>query len=172
LSDLDKGGLTPSIEKVKDAKAMTNIPIRVMLREIPNTYVYSEEIMNKHVNDLLAFKTIGVEGIAFGALTEEGRLDIPAMELIGEHKGDLGFTLNKAFDEIAIDKDDNERSDSYKKDIEALFSSKKANVDTIMSACSDKHANDVSHFEGASIMPAAGITIETAVEKSKEFKAL
>ncbi len=160
LSNLDQGGLTPSYEKVKKAKEMTNIPIRVMLRETSDSYVYDKDVMKKHLEDLENFKELGVEGIAFGALTEKGTVNYCWLNNIINNKGDLKLTFNKAIDEIESSKIE-----------ETLDRLKNMDVDVVMTSCADDEFLRLSKKMKRFIMPAAGIKIENAKEISNLYKA-
>ncbi len=100
VADIEKGGLTPSIEIVKEASSVSMIPIRVMVRETDESFVYSDEIMQKHISFINEIKDLNIEGIVFGSLTNENKINVKQLEDIINAKGKLKLTFHRAFDEL------------------------------------------------------------------------
>lgn len=74
-SSLAEGGLTPSFALIALSKKILKIPIMVMIRPRAGDFYYSElefEVMKK---DILCCKELNVDGVVFGMLTPQGKVD-------------------------------------------------------------------------------------------------
>ena len=97
-SDLFEGGLSPSIGTVRTALRLSSIPINAMMRPRGGDFCYSDvefEVMKEEVR---AFKAEGVNGIVFGILTEDGRVDMERSKEIISLARPLSVTFHRAFD--------------------------------------------------------------------------
>ncbi|MDO5754992.1 MAG: copper homeostasis protein CutC [Tissierellia bacterium] len=72
--DLSLGGLTPPMGTVKKTLEL-EIPTVVMIRNRPGGFCYSKEIYTSMLWDLKEFMTLPIEGVAFGFLEENGKID-------------------------------------------------------------------------------------------------
>lgn len=99
-SGLELGGLTPSLGMFMKARAMVDLPIMVMIRPHNGSYDYSDldfEVMKKDAEILL---DAGSDGIVFGCLTPEGKIDENrVMKLVDLAKG-KETVFHKAIDEL------------------------------------------------------------------------
>ncbi len=100
VADLERGGLTPSFELVKEISENINIPVRVMIRCTDESFVYNEEQMEEHINFINKIKDLNIEGIVFGSLTNEGNIDFNQLEQVIEAKGNMKLAFHRAFDEL------------------------------------------------------------------------
>lgn len=101
--NLAVGGTTPSLGVLKASQqycAGRNVPIRVMIRPRGGDFVYSAVELEMMQEDIKVCRDIGVEGLAFGCLTEAGELDKEAMQLLLSEAGNLKVTCHMAFDHI------------------------------------------------------------------------
>ncbi len=101
VSDLDKGGLTPDLDLVVQIVNLVNIPVRVMVRDNDESFVYSDEQMNNHLSYIKKLTKIAPEGIVFGSLTSEGKINFNQLKKVIEVKGNMKLTFHRAFDEIS-----------------------------------------------------------------------
>lgn len=81
-SALPLGGLTPSYGLVKKALEYTNIPICVMLRPRGGGFCYDEDTFNTMLEDLKILLQLPIEGVVFGVLTPNKKIDSIRCELI------------------------------------------------------------------------------------------
>lgn len=166
LDNFEEGGTTPLTELVRIAKLTTDIPIRVMIRHRSDTYVYDDKDMKAIIKSIKEVKALGVEGIAFGSLTDKGDVNIDQLKEVIEAKGDLKLTYNKAFDEIEPSK--------LEKNFDSLA---KLDVDVLMTSCQrvDDNGKDIilplAKKNTLDIMPGAGIKAETAKKIAKKYNA-
>lgn len=100
VADLSRGGLSPNIDLVKQVIELTSIPTRVMVRCTDESFVYSKEQMNEHLEFISEVRKAGAEGIVFGSLTEEGRINFEQLQEVILVKGNMKLTFHRAFDEI------------------------------------------------------------------------
>ncbi|HSN50749.1 MAG TPA: copper homeostasis protein CutC [Bacteroidales bacterium] len=92
------GGCTPSAGTIMTAKKYLGIPLFVMIRPRGGDFLYSDlefEIMKK---DLLLAKELGADGVVFGILQEDGRIDSERMSELNEMARPMSTTCHRAFD--------------------------------------------------------------------------
>ena len=78
------GGLTPSlgvVAGIAEALAGTNIAIAVLIRPRAGGFCYTREDIDAMCLDIRLIAQ-GVESVVFGALTEHGKLDLPATKAL------------------------------------------------------------------------------------------
>ena len=98
-SALELGGITPSYGTMAQVMANCNIPVNILVRARGGDFVYTQEEVDVMVEDIKFCKKLGVNGVVIGALTPEGRVDIPAMkQMIEAAKPELNVTFHRAFD--------------------------------------------------------------------------
>jgi len=105
-SALELGGLTPSLGALCLARE-SSIKIITMLRPRGGDFCYSDKEFDTMVLDLKLLLDNGADGIAFGILTPDGRLDYERCKIIVEaiHKygGNKEAVFHMAFDDVATD---------------------------------------------------------------------
>lgn len=100
--DLEKGGLTPPIELTKKVVEAVNIPVRVMVRDSDQSFTYTNEEMQSHINYVKQLTQLPKkpEGIVFGSLTVDKEINYRQIQEIIEVKKDMKLTYHRAFDEL------------------------------------------------------------------------
>lgn len=79
-----------------------NIPIMAMIRPRGGDFVYNDTELKIMESDLFQAQELGVDGVVFGALNDNGTVDEDAMEqLIGASNG-MQITFHMAFDAIPL----------------------------------------------------------------------
>ncbi|MCF7919982.1 MAG: copper homeostasis protein CutC [Candidatus Cloacimonetes bacterium] len=97
-SALCLGGLTPSYMLVKQIIAETSLPLIAMIRPRSGYFTYSAReflLMQKEAEALLA---LGVQGIAFGFITDSGTIDYERVSSMVKLAGDKETVFHRAFD--------------------------------------------------------------------------
>ena len=96
---LELGGLTPSIGLVYRAvEIMGTGNVHVLIRPRPGDFVYSEEESLVMEKDIAMAVAAGAAGVVVGALTPEGRIDLPLSRGLREGFPSTKFTFHRAFD--------------------------------------------------------------------------
>jgi copper homeostasis protein len=97
-SALFLGGLTPSIGTIQEAKRRLKIPVMAMVRPRGGGFCYTDAEFATMERDAEAALDAGADGVVFGILKEDGRIDqrrsARMRKLIGEHQA----VFHRAFD--------------------------------------------------------------------------
>ena len=97
-SNLLEGGVTPSAGLIASVRAKISIDLHVMIRPRGGDFCYSTDEFETMQQDINTAKQVGVDGIAFGVLTEEGGIDRPRSQQLVESARPLKATFHRAFD--------------------------------------------------------------------------
>jgi copper homeostasis protein len=97
-SALFLGGLTPSVGTIQEAKRRLKIPVMVMVRPRGGGFAYTEAEMASMERDAEAAVEKGADGIVFGILQSDGRIDIPRCRRIRLLVGKRQAVFHRAFD--------------------------------------------------------------------------
>ncbi len=96
---LELGGITPSagmLEAVVDV-----IPTHVLIRPRPGDFCYDSSEIRVMAKDIEHAIDRGALSVVFGALTADGRIDLPAMVRLLGAAGETPVTFHRAFDSAA-----------------------------------------------------------------------
>jgi copper homeostasis protein len=99
VRELERGGLTPSLDFVREARDAVSIPIRVMIRETDGYGaggIARVEALARVTSQVAA---LGVDGVVIGFL-KAGRLDMTAMDAVLAVGAALPATFHHAFDAL------------------------------------------------------------------------
>jgi copper homeostasis protein len=97
-SALDVGGLTPSLGLVRAVVDALEIPVHVLIRVREGGFCYTEEEFKIMLEDIRLCREAGAAGVVVGALTPDGKLNIPQMRAFKQAAGVLDLTCHRAFD--------------------------------------------------------------------------
>jgi len=97
-SALSEGGLTPSHGLIREAIALSGLPIHVLLRPRGGDFVYTDAEFDVMREDLKHMRSLGASGIVLGALHNEGTVDVERTRELVDMAGPLEVTFNRAFD--------------------------------------------------------------------------
>lgn len=103
------GGFSPEISNVIQARKQVNIPLHVMVRPhpdlfpasltaAPESFNYSEMEVQWMLQYVIACRLSGIDGIVFGALTDQKTVDITTCARLMEAAGTMSFTFHRAID--------------------------------------------------------------------------
>lgn len=95
---LDVGGITPSYGLVEQCVAIGGIEVSTMIRPHAGGFCYGPEDVGTMVRDILAAKTLGVQGVVIGGLHQDGRIDRGVCQRLMEAARPLAITFHRAFD--------------------------------------------------------------------------
>lgn len=97
-SGLVEGGTTPSSGLISTVRSLLSIPIYVMIRPRNGDFCYAADDFATMEQDVLSVKQLGVDGVVFGILKEDGRVDIERTEHLVKLARPLKITFHRAFD--------------------------------------------------------------------------
>lgn len=92
------GGLTPSLGALREVRRAVTLPLLVMLRPRPGGFDYSEADLRVMERDAELALAHGADGLVFGVLDGDGRVDGPRCRRLLEKAGSRPCVFNRAFD--------------------------------------------------------------------------
>lgn len=168
-SNYTVGGLTPSIEFIKEALDISEIPINVLVRPRPGNFIYNNNEIDKMKKDIISIMELGINGFVVGSIKLNGEID---NEFINEVRGladSLDLTFHRAFDYLS----------NQKKSMDILINSGFSRI-----LCSGNQNDAIDGIENLIllnkysnnrivIMPGGGINKENCLEfKNAGFKEI
>ena len=156
-SSLIQGGLTPTVELMKQASE-SKIPLRIMVRPKSGNFHYSPSDLDQMKKDIDMAHSFGFEGVVFGATLSNGCIDQAILEKLMEHASELKKTLHRAIDTIS-------------KPVSAVKIATDLGFDCILSSGGAKTAHDglsvlkemhTKALGKIEIMPGSGVNPENA----------
>jgi copper homeostasis protein len=102
VTDLARGGLTPSLDLVQQIVAHVSIPVRVMLRENDGYEVLDEDEVNRLCDAAKEFSHLPIDGLVLGFLKQR-RVDVDLTQKILACAPKLNATFHHAFESTVPD---------------------------------------------------------------------
>ena len=93
-----EGGLTPEPELVDAVVASVNVPVHAMLRPREGNFVYTDAEFALMRADLQRLRAQRVQGVVFGVLLADRRLNVERMRLLVADAAGLTTVCHRAFD--------------------------------------------------------------------------
>lgn len=97
-SALFLGGLTPSLGTIQEARQRLKIPIIAMVRPRGGGFCYTEAEMATMERDAENAITHGADGVVFGVLQSDGKIDLPRNKRMVQRIGKRQAVFHRAFD--------------------------------------------------------------------------
>lgn len=98
-ASIPEGGTTPSYGEIKVArKILKSTRLHVIIRPRGGDFLYSPIEIERMIEDLHICKELGVDGVVFGCLTEEGLVDEVLCRKLLTHCEGMSTTFHRAFD--------------------------------------------------------------------------
>ncbi|MBQ7181333.1 MAG: copper homeostasis protein CutC [Bacteroidaceae bacterium] len=94
---LELDGLTPGSELIGKA-VESGIRVHVLIRPREGDFVYSEAEVRLMIQQIAEARQLGAQGVVWGALTGEGRIDVPLCRRLMEASRGMSVTFHRAFD--------------------------------------------------------------------------
>ncbi|MCT4785411.1 copper homeostasis protein CutC [Exiguobacterium aestuarii] len=98
IADMEKGGITPSFGTIRNVVEHVSVPVHVMIRPHTRSFHFNEDDVETMLADIGLCRELGVDGIVFGALTQDGAIDERILGEVIKHKGEMTLTFHRAFD--------------------------------------------------------------------------
>ena len=95
-----EGGVTPSHGLIALA-ALQGIPVNVLVRPRAGDFRYSSFEIEVMLEDVWAVKSLGMNGVVIGALSENLELDLEVMKTFIQAARPLEITFHRAFDQVS-----------------------------------------------------------------------
>ena len=100
-SGLAEGGVTPSAGLIAMARKRAAIPLHVLIRPRAGDFCYAADEFEVMKRDIVLAKQLGVNGVVFGILELDGRVDVPRTRELVDLARPLKVTFHRAFDATA-----------------------------------------------------------------------
>ncbi len=98
VRDLQQGGLTPSIDLVREIKQATQLPLRVMLRESPSYRTTGPDEVDRLCRAAESFASLDVDGFVLGFLSD-GEVDVELTQRVLACAPRTRATFHHAFED-------------------------------------------------------------------------
>ena len=99
---IPEGGTTPSYGEIKLArKLLTKTKLHVIIRPRGGDFLYTPLELERMEEDIRICRELGVDGVVFGCLTEEGEIDRETNRRLVELARPMSVTFHRAFDRTA-----------------------------------------------------------------------
>jgi len=95
---IEVGGLTPSTGLAREVVARCGLPVVAMVRPRSGGFEYSLEELTVMERDAEIMLEIGIQGVVFGILDADCRIDVAACRRILDRAGRLQGVFHRAFD--------------------------------------------------------------------------
>ncbi len=96
--NMELGGTTPEADALALAKMQLHIDVYAMVRPRAGNFVYSDAEFNQMLQTVLAFKELGADGLVFGILTPDNKIDEERNKILVAAAAPLPCTFHRAFD--------------------------------------------------------------------------
>ena len=100
VRDIDRDGLTPSLDLVRAIAAEVPVPLRVMVRESEGFELTGRAELDTLRRAVDTFAGLGVDGVVVGYV-RDGQLDVGAMRELLSASPTTRATLHRAFDVVS-----------------------------------------------------------------------
>jgi len=95
------GGTTPSAGMIEVVRQSITIGLHVLIRPRRGDFLYSPAEFEVMKRDIKLCRQLGVDGVAIGALTKDGGIDVAGTQSLIEVAGGMSITFHRAFDRAA-----------------------------------------------------------------------
>lgn len=97
-SALEVGGVTPSMGLMREVRAVEGLKLHVLIRPRGGDFLYDDAEVACMVQDIIAARECGADGVVIGALTADGDIDVSVCRRFVEAAGNMSVTFHRAFD--------------------------------------------------------------------------
>ena len=97
---LEVGGLTPSMALIEGVRQVFDGQVVVLVRPRPGDFVVTESELGVMIDDISRASDAGANGVAIGALTTAGEIDVDAMAHLMDAAKGMKVTFHRAIDSV------------------------------------------------------------------------
>ena len=95
---LVEGGTTPSAGTIAATLARVRIPVVVLVRARAGDFLYTDAELDTMRRDVEVARSLGAHGVAVGALTAAGEVDVEQLRTLAGAAGTMQLVFHRAFD--------------------------------------------------------------------------
>jgi len=95
---LELGGLTPSMAQIAQVRERLSIPLYVLIRPRAGDFLYNDDELDVMQHDIETCLSLGCDGVVFGVLDADARVDLARCKPLLSAAGGMGVTFHRAFD--------------------------------------------------------------------------
>lgn len=95
---LELGGLTPSMAQIAQVRERLSIPLYVLIRPRAGDFLYNDDELDVMHHDIETCLSLGCDGVVFGVLDADARVDVARCKPLLSAAGGMGVTFHRAFD--------------------------------------------------------------------------
>ena len=96
---IPEGGTTPSYGEIKTARrVLDRTLLHVIIRPRGGDFLYTPLELERMDEDIRVCKELGADGVVFGCLTQEARVDVEACRRLMRAAKGMSVTFHRAFD--------------------------------------------------------------------------
>lgn len=93
------GGLTPDYESIEGVKENCSIPVHVIIRPRAGNFSYNKQEILQFREAIRHCSKLGVNGVVFGILNEQNKVDVEACRALIDEAGSMSVTFHRAIDD-------------------------------------------------------------------------
>lgn len=98
--NLAQDGTTPSAGTIATVRSLLTIPVHVMIRPRGGDFIYGSRELDVMRRDIDIARAYGADGVVFGILDADRRIDARHTEELAGHAAPMDITFHRAFDEV------------------------------------------------------------------------
>lgn len=159
VASIKEGGLTPSYGTIKQVLNSVSIPVHIMIRPHSYHYVYNRTDLQIIKEDIYNILELGGRHIVFGALEEDGIVNVNLLEQVLAISSELKVTFHRAFDEVPSLIDAYHTLTNYKGHITSILTSGGKSNCTLGKENLRQLVKCERLLKGPSIKPGAGLNV-------------
>ncbi len=170
--NLAVGGTTPSTGVLQETTKYLqekSIPLVEMIRPRGGNFIYNDLELKMMEADLFQAQKLGVDAVAFGALTEDGELDEDAMEQLIAASSGMQVVFHMAFDDIPEENQPETIDWLVDHDVDRILTHG-GPLDISINETIDNIKKTIDYADGRiDILPGGGITYENSDEVASKL---
>ena len=93
-----EGGTTPSAAAIRMARRIEGLQLSVMIRPRGGDFLYDDAEFRQMLEEVRFARECGADGVVFGLLTPDGRVDTARTAALVAEAGPMQTTFHRAFD--------------------------------------------------------------------------